>query len=108
MEWKRSFSGSPQPEIEICPTQIAFPFYTPDVQSLDTSAGRLGRNLAEYASLVALFTKLYCQNRVIATQNFVLSCKLQVWALVFFTFKVQIFFSRLAGGCPVNECWPKA
>ena len=107
MEWKRWFSGSRQSEIEICPTQIVFPFDNANVQSLDTSIGRLGQQLLEYAQLATLFTKLYYQNRLIAAQNFILSCKLQVWALVFFTFKVQIFLTRLAGGCPVSECWPK-
>jgi hypothetical protein len=107
MEWKRWFSGSRQSEIEIWPTQIVFPFDNADVQSLDTSIGRLGQHFLEYAQLASLFTRLYYQNRLIAAQNFLLSCKLQAWALVFFTFKVQIFFTRLACGFPVHQCWPR-
>jgi hypothetical protein len=64
-------------------------------------------HLLEYASMATLFVKLYYQNRLIAAQNFILSCKLQAWAVVFFTFKVQIFFTRLAYGFPVNRCWPR-
>ncbi len=108
MAWKSSFSGIGQSEIDVCPTQIVFPFDNANVQSLDTSAGRLGQQLREYTQLAAMFTKLYYQNRLIAAQNFLLSCKLQAWALAFLSLKVQIFFSRLAGGCPVSECWPKA
>jgi hypothetical protein len=116
MEWKRWFRGDRQPKYEICLTQIVFPFYTSDVQSLDTAAQslsvlgglkRLGWHLIEYAFLLALFLKLHYQNRKIAAQNLFLNCKLQLWALAFFTFKVQIFLTRLAWGFPVSECWPR-
>jgi hypothetical protein len=107
MEWKPWFSGRKQKEIETLPAQIVFPFDQTDVQSLDTTAGRLGRLLLEYFRMMALFTRLYYENRVIAAQNFVLSCKLQVWALVFVSFKIQIFLTRLACGFPVGECWPR-
>ena len=106
MEWKPWFSGRKQTEIETLPAQIDFSFDS-DVQSLDTTAGSLSRYLLEYIRMVALFTKLYYENRVIAAQNFILSCKLQVWALVFVSFKIEIFLTRLACGFPVSECWPR-
>jgi hypothetical protein len=106
MEWKPWFSGSKQVKIETLPAQIDFSFHS-DVQSLDTTAVSLGRHLFEYIRMMALFTRLYYENRVIAAQNFVLSCKLQVWALVFVSFKIQIFLTRLACGFPVSECWPR-
>src|SRR5215469_14322923 len=67
----------------------------------------LRSHLLEYVRLLALFARLYCANRMIAAQNFVLSCKLQLWEMVFFSYKIQIFFTRLAYGCPVNQCWPR-
>jgi hypothetical protein len=85
---------------------------TQSFEETDTDSGlspspALRSHLLEYVRMVALFARLYYGNRVIAAQNFVLSCKLQIWALVFFSFKVQIFFTRLAYGFPVNQCWPR-
>lgn len=67
----------------------------------------LRRHLSEYVRLLVLFVRLYCENRKIAAQNVVLNCKLQIWALVFFTFKIQIFLTRLVCGFPVHQCWPR-
>jgi len=81
-------------------------FY-PELNLSSTPSTSLWSHLLEYVRMVALFTRLYYENRLIAAQNFLLSCKLQGWALVFFSLKVQIFFTRLAYGRPVSECWPK-
>lgn len=70
----------------------------------DTS---LRSHFLEYFRLLALFVRLYYGNRKIAAQNAALNCKLQIWALVFFSCKVQIFLTRLACGFPVHQCWPR-
>ena len=61
----------------------------------------------EYFRLLALFIRLYYQNRIIAAQNFLLDFRLQLWEVVFVYFKIQIFLVRLSRGLPVNECWPR-
>jgi len=67
----------------------------------------LRSHLLEYVRLVTLFARLYCENRRIAAQNFLLSCQLQLWEVVFVYFRIQIFFTRLAHGFPVSQCWPR-
>lgn len=79
----------------------------PELSLSSTPNANLRSHFLEYVRMVALFTRLYYENRLIAIQNFILSCKLQGWALVFLSYKVQIFFTRLAYGRPVSECWPK-
>jgi hypothetical protein len=67
----------------------------------------LRSHFLEYVRLAILFARLHCENRRIAAQNFLLSCKLQVWQVVFLYFRIQIFFIRLAHGLPVSQCWPR-
>ena len=83
------------------------------VQSLDTDVHShnvltpLGKHFVEYGRLFLTFLSLYFQGRILMVQNFILSCKLQMWELAFIYFKLQIFFVRLANGFPFDECWPR-
>jgi hypothetical protein len=72
-------------------------------------SGAIGAQTAfkEYCSLLPMYFKLYYGNRILAAQNFILSCKLQMWTFTFLCMKVRIFFMRLAHGFPVDECWPR-
>ena len=63
--------------------------------------------LKEFSGSMPLFLKLYCENRVIAAQNFILACQLQMLAVTFLYFKTQIFIKRLAYGFPFSQCWPR-
>jgi hypothetical protein len=63
--------------------------------------------LKEFSGSVPFFFRLYCENRLIGAQNFVLGCQLQMLALTFLYFKAQIFVKRLAYGFPFSECWPR-
>ncbi len=75
--------------------------------SRDTAMSRLGKHFMEYGSLFLTFMHLYFQGRILKVQNFILSCKLQMWELAFVYIKLQIFFVRLANGFPFEECWPR-
>lgn len=66
-----------------------------------------GRQLPEYARLLGTFLKLYCQARLLMAQNYLLSCKLRAWEVVFLYLRVRIFFVRLAHGLPMGQCWPR-
>jgi hypothetical protein len=109
MECNSGFNAVLQQEMPICTGQA-----TPSsVQSLDTSVQPtaatvgLATQFSEYAALLLTLSKLYFQGRVLVMQNFILSCKLQMWELAFVYFKLQIFFVRLANGFPLGQCWPK-
>jgi hypothetical protein len=67
----------------------------------------LRSHFLEYVRLVILFARLHCENRRIAAQNFLLSCRLQLWQVAFVYFRIQIFCIRLAHGFPVSQCWPR-
>jgi hypothetical protein len=66
-----------------------------------------GGHFLEYARLLVIFLKLYCQARILVVRNHLLSFKLQLWEVVFLYFRVRIFFTRLANGFPVGQCWPR-
>lgn len=66
-----------------------------------------GRHLPEYAGLLAAFLKLYWQGRALMARNYVLSCQLGLWEVVFLSLRIQIFLTRLAQGFPVGQCWPR-
>lgn len=72
----------------------------------NTSTGLAG-HLGEYARLYATFIKLYLQGRMLIAQNLVLSCRLQMWEVTFLCLRTRIFFTRLAHGFPLAECWPR-
>jgi len=63
--------------------------------------------LKDFSSSMPLFFKLYYENRMIAAQNLILACQLQMLVVTFLYFKAQIFVKRLAYGFPFSECWPK-
>ena len=106
MECNSGFNTVLQQELTISSTSST-------VQSLDSDAsfvnalGRLGKHFVEYGSLFLTFLSLYFQGRILMVQNFILSCKLQMWELAFVYLKFQIFFVRLANGFPFDECWPR-
>ena len=77
-----------------------------DVHS-DNFLSRLGKHFVEYGRLFLTFLHLYFQGRILVVQNFILSCKLQMWELAFVYIKLQIFFVRLSNGFPFEECWPR-
>jgi hypothetical protein len=66
----------------------------------------LRTHFSEYGRLALILAKLYFQGRMLIMQNFILSCRLRMWDVVFIYFKVQIFFVRLSYGFPIDECWP--
>ena len=68
---------------------------------------QLRAQISEYGSLLVTFLKLYVQGRILMSQNYLLTCKLRMWDVVFLYLKVQIFFSRLAHGFPPGQCWPR-
>jgi hypothetical protein len=67
---------------------------------------RLRLNFLEYGRLGLTLIKLYVQSRVLVAQNFILSCRLRIWDIVFLYFKIQIFLIRLSHGFPISVCWP--
>lgn len=68
---------------------------------------RLWSELFDYSGLYITFFKLYFQERILAGQNLLLSCKLRLWELAFMYVRLQIFLIRLARGFPISECWPR-
>ncbi len=110
MECNSGLNTVLEPELGLFTNQTSL---SSSVQPLDSDAsfvaatGRLGKHFVEYGSLFLTFLSLYFQGRILMVQNFILSCKLQMWEVAFVYFKLQIFFVRLANGFPFDECWPR-
>jgi hypothetical protein len=68
---------------------------------------KLRLRVSEYGRLLVELMKLYVQSRVLMAQNFILTCKLQMWELTFLYARSQIFLVRLAHGFPLSQCWPE-
>jgi len=106
MECNSGFNTGLQQEMPFSVPSSTVQSLGTDVQS-DDLVTHLGKHFVEFGRLFLTFLSLYFQGRILVAQNFVLSCKLQVWEVVFVYFKLQIFFVRLANGFPVSQCWPR-
>ena len=78
----------------------------PSLAEREVLLGRLRNYLAVYTGLGFTLAKLYYQSQVLKARNFILSCRLRMWDVVFVYFKIQIFLIRLSYGSPLAECWP--
>jgi hypothetical protein len=67
---------------------------------------RLRTLFQEYGRMGFTLAKLYCHSRLLMMQNYILSCRLRLWDVVFVCFKIQIFLIRFSYGFPLDQCWP--
>lgn len=104
MECQTRFIGRDLPTAATLPSEPSSPLSN-DVEF--SAPTRLGLHFLEYARLLVIFLKLYCQGRILVARNYILSRKLQLWEVVFLYYRVRIFFTRLANGFPVGQCWPR-